>query len=48
MISLICESKKINKLVNITKKKRTHRYRKQTSGYHWGEGSGKGNTWVGD
>ena len=32
------ESKKHNKLVNITKKKQTHRYTKQTSGYQWGEG----------
>ena len=30
-----------NKLVNITKKKETHRYREQTSGYQWGEGSGR-------
>ena len=28
------ESKKYNKLVNITKKKQTHRYREQTIGYH--------------
>ena len=41
MISLICESKKYNKLVNITKKKLTHRYREQTSGYQWGEVSGE-------
>ena len=27
------KSKIYNKLVNITKKKQTHRYRKQTSGY---------------
>ena len=27
------ESKKYNKLENITKKKQTHRYREQTSGY---------------
>ena len=27
--------------VNITKKKQTHRYREQTSGYQWGEGSGE-------
>ena len=33
------ESKKDPKLVNITKKRQTHRYRKQTSGYWWGEGS---------
>ena len=32
------ESKKYNKLVNITKKKQTHGYREQTSGYQWGEG----------
>ena len=36
------ESKKYNKLVNITKKKQTHRYRGQTSGYQWGEGRGEG------
>ena len=35
MISHV-ESKKYNKLVNITKKKQTHRYRKQTSGYQCG------------
>ena len=28
--------------MNITKKKRTHRHREQTSGYQWGEGSGEG------
>ena len=31
------ESKKYNKLVNITKKKQTHRHREQTSSYQWGE-----------
>ena len=31
------DSKKYNKLVNITKKKRTDAYRKQTSGYQQGE-----------
>ena len=36
------ESEKYNKLVNITKKKQTHRYREQTSGYQWGEGRGEG------
>ena len=36
------ESKKYNKLVNITKKKQTHRYREQTSGYEWGEGRREG------
>ena len=35
------ESKKYNILVNITKKQ-THRYREQTSGYHWGDGRGQG------
>ena len=24
--------------MNITKRKQTHRYREQTSGYQWGEG----------
>ena len=32
--------KKCNKPVNKTEKKQTHRYREQTSGYQWGEGSG--------
>ena len=32
------ESKKYNTLVNITKKKQTHRYREQTSGYQLGRG----------
>ena len=36
------ESKKHNKLVKKTKKKQTHRYREQTSGYQWGEGRGEG------
>ena len=40
------EYKKYNKLVNIIKKKKTHRYREQSSGYHWGDG--KGNTGVGE
>ena len=35
------ESKKCNILVNIIKKKQTHRYREQTSGYQWGEGRGR-------
>ena len=42
------ESKKYNKLVYITKKKQTHRYKQQTSGYQWGEEGGKGTTGVGD
>ena len=48
MMSLICRIlkyiKKIkiyNKLVTLTKKNQTHRYREQTSGYQYGEGSGK-------
>ena len=36
------EFKKYNKLVNGTKKKQTHRYREQTSGYQWGEGRKEG------
>ena len=36
---LYAESKKYDKLINITKKKQTHRYREQNSGYQWaGEG----------
>ena len=35
------ESKKYNKLVNITKKRQTHRYREQTSGYPWVDGRGE-------
>ena len=31
-----------NKLVNITKQKQTHGYRKQTGGCQWGEGRGEG------
>lgn len=34
--------KKLQQTMNITKKKQTHRYREQTSGYQWGEGSGEG------
>ena len=45
---LCAESKKYNKLVNITEKKETHRYREQTSGYQWGEGSGRGKIGVRD
>ena len=40
------ESKKYNKLVNQTKKKETHQYREQISGYQWGEGRGRGNIRV--
>ena len=38
---LYVESEKYNKLVNITKKKQSHRYREQTS-YLWGKKSGEG------
>ena len=41
MTLLVCESKKCENteyiLVNITKKKQTHKYTGQTSGYQWGE-----------
>ena len=47
MISLIYEIQKI-KLVNITKKKQTHRHREQTSGYQQGEKRGRGNIGAGD
>ena len=33
--------KKYNKLVNITKKKQSHRHREQTGGYQWEEGRGE-------
>ena len=39
---LYVEPKKYNKLVDITKKKQTHRYREKTSGYPRGEGRGEG------
>ena len=39
---LYMESKKCNRLVNITKRKKTHGYREQTSGYQWEEGRGRG------
>ena len=42
MIHLYVESKNQNKLVNITKKKHTRRYKEQPSSYQWEEGSGKG------
>ena len=42
MISLNVESKKHNKLVNITKKKQIHKYRKHTGRYQWGGGRGEG------
>ena len=40
--------KKYNNLVNRTKKKQTHRYQEQTSGYQWGEGRGRGKIGSGD
>ena len=36
------KKEKRKKLANITKKKQTHTYREQISGYQWGEGSRKG------
>ena len=39
--------KKYKKLVNLTKKKETHRYREQTSGYQWGEREEAIQGWVG-
>ena len=39
---LYVESKKYKKPVNITKKKQTHRYREEISGYQWGEGKDEG------
>ena len=39
---LYVESKKYNKLVNIMRKKQTHRYEEQTSGYQRGERSREG------
>lgn len=41
-VSLPVEFKKYNKLVNIVKKRQTHRYGEQTSGDQWGEGRGVG------
>ena len=41
MILLICGLKKKN-TVNITKKKQTHRCRRQSSGYQWKEGRREG------
>ena len=42
MTSLICGTKRYNKLVNITKKKQTHRHREQTSGYTEERSGGRG------
>ena len=46
--SLICCIKKYNKLVNITKKKQTHRYREKTRGCQRGEGRGRGSIAIGE
>ena len=51
--NLVCcnfyvEHKKQNKQIYITKQKQTHRYRKQTRGYQWGEGRAEGKIGVGD
>ena len=40
------ETKKYDKLMNITKKKQTHRCREQISGYQWGKEEGMGNIGV--
>jgi len=45
---LYVEFLKYNKLVNITKKKQTHRCREQTGGYQWRDGRAWGNIRVGD
>ena len=43
MLSLMLWNlKEYSKLVNVTKRKQTHRYREQTSGYQWGERKGEG------
>ena len=39
-ITCTWKSKKYNKLVNITEKKQTHRFREQISSYQWGSGVG--------
>ena len=39
---LYVEPKKYNKLVTVTKKKQTHRYRQQTGSHQWREGRGEG------
>ena len=42
MIILICRIWKVQQTSQYNKKKQTHRYREQTSGYHWGEGQSRG------
>ena len=41
-ITYMRNRKKYNKLVNVTKKQQTHRYREQTRGYQWCEGGKEG------
>ena len=41
-ITYMWNLKKYKKLVNITKKQQTHRYREQTSGYQWDKGRREG------
>ena len=45
MKSLISEIQKIKQMY-IAKQKQTHRFRKQTSQYQWGEGTGEGHNRV--
>ena len=45
MISYLRNLKKYNKLVHLTKKKQSHRYREQNIGYEWGEGRWDGQYW---
>ena len=48
MISLICGIYKIQQTSEYNKKKQTHTYREQTSGYQWSQRRGRGNIWGGD
>ena len=40
-ITYLWNLKTYNKLVNITKRKQTHRYGEETSGYQWGDRKGE-------
>ena len=42
MMHGVAKKKKKSKLVNVAKKKWTHRYREQNNGYQWGEMKGEG------
>ena len=42
MIPLICGIQKIIQISLYTKQKQTHRHRKQTSGYQWGDRNREG------